>query len=460
MVRLFSHWFPSNTILHVVLDTLLLFLSVVLAALWFYHGDVPGMEVVIPSALLFALTMVVLNTALGLYRGNCRRTRAQTMARVFTSWLLALPVAYGIFEGLPWGEFRLEALKLASLLALSVLVVVRGLAAHGGTAPMLVRRVLVLGTGTEAADVEQSLKQFGSGVRIVGFLGVSNGDPSHVAAERILPSGSSLADTVLRNQVDEVVVAVRERRGSGLPLNDLLACKLAGVRVLDVSSYYERATGQVRLDSLRASWLIFGEGFRQGTVRVVMKRLFDIVFSLLLLLLASPTMIITAVLIVLESGFPVLYRQERVGQGGRVFRVLKFRSMRTDAERDGKPRWAASNDDRVTRVGRVIRKLRIDELPQLFNVLKGDMSLVGPRPERPFFVDQLSGEIPFYAARHSVKPGVTGWAQVRYHYGSTVEDAVQKLQYDLYYVKNHSLFLDLVVLFETVGVVLTGAGAQ
>ncbi len=460
MVRLFSHWFPSNTILHVVLDTLLLFLSVVLAALWFYHGDVPGMEVVIPSALLFALTMVVLNTALGLYRGNCRRTRAQTMARVFTSWLLALPVAYGIFEGLPWGEFRLEALKLASLLALSVLVVVRGLAAHGGAAPMLVRRVLVLGTGAEAADVEQSLKQFGSDVRIVGFLGVSNGDPSHVAAERILPSGSSLADTVLRNQVDEVVVAVRERRGSGLPLNDLLACKLAGVRVLDVSSYYERATGQVRLDSLRASWLIFGEGFRQGTVRVVMKRLFDIVFSLLLLLAASPTMIITAVLIALESGFPVLYRQERVGQGGRVFRVLKFRSMRTDAEGDGKPRWAASNDDRVTRVGRVIRKLRIDELPQLFNVLKGDMSLVGPRPERPFFVDQLSGEIPFYAARHSVKPGVTGWAQVRYHYGSTVEDAVQKLQYDLYYVKNHSLFLDLVVLFETVGVVLTGAGAQ
>jgi sugar transferase (PEP-CTERM system associated) len=289
---------------------------------------------------------------------------------------------------------------------------------------------------------------------------VSSGDPSHVAAERILPSGSSLADTVLRNQVDEVVVAVRERRGSGLPLNDLLACKLAGVRVLDVSSYYERASGQVRLDSLRASWLIFGEGFRQGTVRVLVKRLFDIVFSLLLLLAASPTMIVTAVLIVLESGFPVLYRQERVGQGGRVFRVLKFRSMRTDAEQDGKPRWAASNDDRVTRVGRVIRKLRIDELPQLFNVLKGDMSLVGPRPERPFFVDQLSGEIPFYAARHSVKPGVTGWAQVRYHYGSTVEDAVQKLQYDLYYVKNHSLFLDLVVLFETVGVVLTGAGAQ
>lgn len=460
MLRLFNHWFPSNTILHVVLDTSLLFLSVVFVALWIYRGEAPGFEVIVPSALLFALTMVGLNSALGLYRRNCRRTHAQTMARVFTSWLLALPVAYGIFEGLPWGEFRIEALKVVSLLALTILMLVRGVAAHGGAAPMLVRRVLVLGTGAEAADVEQSLKQFGSGVTVVGFLGVANGEPGHVAAERVIPSGLSLIETVRRNQVDEVVVAVRERRGGGLPLNDLLACKLAGIRVLDVSSYYERASGQVRLDSLRASWLIFGEGFRQGTVRVVVKRLFDIAFSLLLLLAASPTMILTAILIVVESGFPVFYRQDRVGQGGRVFRVLKFRSMRADAERDGKPRWAASNDDRVTRVGRVIRKLRIDELPQLFNVLKGDMSLVGPRPERPFFVDQLSGEIPFYGARHSVKPGVTGWAQVRYHYGSTVEDAVQKLQYDLYYVKNHSLFLDLVILFETVGVVLTGAGAQ
>jgi sugar transferase (PEP-CTERM system associated) len=267
-------------------------------------------------------------------------------------------------------------------------------------------------------------------------------------------------DLVQEFGVHEVVVAVRERRGGVLSLRQLLDCKLAGVRVLDLSTYYERSLGQVRLDSLRASWLIFGEGFRQGLLRSFVKRSFDIVAALLLLLLTWPMMLVTAALIRIEDGGPVFYGQERVGQGGRTFRVIKFRSMRNDAERDGKPRWASSNDDRITAIGRVIRKLRIDELPQIINVLKGDMSLVGPRPERPYFVDQLIQEIPFYAARHSVKPGVTGWAQVRYHYGASVDDAVHKLQYDLYYVKNHSLFLDVLVLFQTVGVVLTGKGAQ
>ncbi|MPN39430.1 UDP-N-acetylgalactosamine-undecaprenyl-phosphate N-acetylgalactosaminephosphotransferase [bioreactor metagenome] len=214
------------------------------------------------------------------------------------------------------------------------------------------------------------------------------------------------------------------------------------------------------MDSLYAGWLIFGDGFQQGTLRTVVKRLFDIVCALILITLALPVMLIATLAIVIENGFPVLYRQERVGLNGRLFKVIKFRSMRNDAEKDGKPVWAKAKDDRVTKVGRIIRKIRVDELPQLFSVLKGDMSLVGPRPERPFFVDQLTKEIPFYAVRHSVKPGVTGWAQVRYHYGATVEDSAEKLQYDLYYVKNHSLFLDLLVLFETVGVVLTGKGAQ
>ena len=194
--------------------------------------------------------------------------------------------------------------------------------------------------------------------------------------------------------------------------------------------------------------------------RSIMKRLFDIVCASTLIVLSLPIMLLAAILIVIEDGMPILYRQERVGLNGRLFNVIKFRSMRRDAEKDGKPIWAKAQDNRTTRVGQVIRKLRIDELPQLFSVLKGDMSLVGPRPERPFFVDQLTKEIPFYAVRHSVKPGVTGWAQVRYHYGATVEDSAEKLQYDLYYVKNHTLLLDLVVLFETVGVVLTGKGAH
>ena len=211
---------------------------------------------------------------------------------------------------------------------------------------------------------------------------------------------------------------------------------------------------------MKAGWLIFGEGFNQTLGRQLVKRITDIVGSVVLLVIAAPVMLLTAILIVLEDGLPVLYRQQRVGRDGRTFDVIKFRSMRTDAEKDGKPRFATANDDRTTRVGRVIRKLRIDELPQLITVLKGDMSIVGPRPERPFFVDQLTRKFPFYAARHSVKPGVTGWAQVRYAYGETLEDAAHKLQYDLYYVKNHSVLLDTLILFETIAVVLTGKGAR
>ena len=459
MVRVFSHWFPANTIAQFAFDAVLLFLSVVFAAAWFDRGHLP-LDLVLPSALLFALAMVALNTALGLYRHDVRRSKLQSLARAVMSWLLALPIAYVIFSALPWGEAGHDAFKLSALLALAALTLARSFFARIGTAQMLGRRVLVLGTGTEAAEVEHLVKRSDSGARIVGFVGVQSGDVAHVAPASILPNGASLIDTVRAHQAEEVIVAVRERRNIGLPLKELLDCKLAGVRVLDLSSHFERAHGQVRLESLHASWLIFGDGFRQGPLRVVVKRLFDILAALLLLVALSPVMLVTVVLIFLDSGFPVLFGQERVGQGGRVFRVLKFRSMRADAERDGKPRWATANDDRVTRVGRVIRKLRIDELPQLINVLRGDMSMVGPRPERPYFVDQLAQDIPFYAARHSVKPGVTGWAQVRYHYGASLEDAAQKLQYDLYYVKNHSLFLDVVILFETVGVVLTGAGAQ
>ena len=260
--------------------------------------------------------------------------------------------------------------------------------------------------------------------------------------------------------MDEIVVALSERRGGSMPLRELLDCKLRGVRVIDIATHFEQTLGQIRLDAVSAGWLIFGDGFKQGWWRTFVKRIFDIVCASILILLALPVMLVTAFLIVIESSGPVLYFQERVGLNGRLFNVVKFRSMRTDAEKDGQPRWASTTDDRVTRVGRVIRKIRVDELPQLFSVLSGAMSLVGPRPERPYFVDKLTQVIPYFAVRQSVKPGVTGWAQVRYHYGATVEDATEKLQYDLYYVKNHSLFLDVMVLFETVGVVLMGKGAH
>lgn len=245
-----------------------------------------------------------------------------------------------------------------------------------------------------------------------------------------------------------------------MPVADLLDCKLKGIRVLELSSFFERENGHLQLDSLNASWMILGDGFHQGMLRDTIKRMFDVVASLILLSVTLPFMILAALAIKFESTGPVFYRQERVGQHGRPFTIFKFRSMRADAEQDGKPRWAQANDDRTTRVGRFIRKTRIDELPQIFNVFMGDMSFVGPRPERPYFVAELNQQIPYYGVRHTIKPGITGWAQVRHEYGASVEDAIEKLQYDLYYVKNHSLFLDLMILFQTVQVVLWGKGAR
>jgi len=417
---------------------------------------------VVPSALVFAVVMMTLSSALGLYGSHRDASFRDLLARIVLTVLVSVPVAWGVFRLLPWGGDRYEALDATVIILLGGVLFVRGVSRRSGSASIWRRRVLVIGTGREAASVEYSLTHpHHPGLSIVGFLPVPGADESLVHPSRVLPvGGRSLLETARALDADEIIVAVRERRGGTLPLSELLDCKLSGIKVLDLSCFFERVRGQVRLDSLRASWLIYGEGFRQGTLRTMIKRVFDVCAAVALLILASPIMLLAVIAIVIEDGFPVLYRQERVGQGGRIFKVIKFRSMWRDAEKDGKPRWASANDNRATRVGRIMRKTRIDELPQLFNVLAGQMSMVGPRPERPFFVDQLTNEIPFYAVRHSLKPGVTGWAQVRYQYGASVDDAVQKLQYDLYYVKNHTLFLDMMVLAETVRVVITGEGAQ
>jgi len=260
--------------------------------------------------------------------------------------------------------------------------------------------------------------------------------------------------------VGEIVVAVRERRGGGLPMGDLLECKLRGLHILDLPAFFERQTGILPLEAINASWMIFAEGFTQGSARDVVKRLFDLLVSGSFLLVTLPIMLLATAFIRMESRGPVFYTQERIGQFGHPFTIFKFRSMFTDAERDGLPVWARQKDDRTTRVGRFIRRTRIDELPQILNVFLGHMSFVGPRPERPYFVNELAAQIPYYHARHSVKPGITGWAQVKFPYGASVEDAMNKLQYDLYYVKNHSLFLDLMILLQTTQVVVLGKGVR
>ena len=271
---------------------------------------------------------------------------------------------------------------------------------------------------------------------------------------------SDLLSFVRERRITDIVVAVRELRSNPVPIQALLACKLNGVRVTDLATFHEEEQGLIKVDLLRASNLVYGSGFDQGKLRALVKRSFDILVSIGILTLAAPMMLIVALAVFFESGRPILFRQARVGENNREFMMLKFRSMRQDAESDGKARWAQKGDSRVTQVGRFIRATRLDELPQLINVLRGDMSFVGPRPERRYFVEQLEQRIPFYDIRHNVKPGVSGWAQVRLPYGASIEDAEDKLEYDLYYVKNHSLFLDLLILIDTIQVVLLGKGAR
>ena len=404
---------------------------------------------------------LIINSALGFYQRVHHRSVGQSRARALLSWCLALPVAYAIFRLSPLKLENGKAFILTLMSGVMLVLIHRVYVTHSASSTLLRQRVLVFGSGMRAKLVGKSLQKSDPNVDLVGYYASPKETTVwEVSASGLLSPDRSLTDVVVSEHVDEIVVALSERRGGSMPLRELLDCKLQGVRVIDIATHFEKTLGQIRLDAVSAGWLIFGEGFEQGWLRALTKRVFDIVCAAILIVLTLPIMLVTAVLIVIESGGPILYLQERVGLNGRLFNVVKFRSMRTDAEKDGQPRWASLTDDRATRVGRVIRKLRIDELPQLFSVLGGAMSLVGPRPERPYFVDKLTHEIPYFAVRQSVKPGVTGWAQVRYHYGASVQDATEKLQYDLYYVKNNSLFLDLVVLFETVGVVLMGKGAQ
>ena len=324
----------------------------------------------------------------------------------------------------------------------------------------LQERILVVGTGETARKVvRQILDQRDFAYHVVGFI---DDDPSRIG-ERIVNPGivgtpADILTFVDGHQVDRIVVGLSDRRGK-LPVEELLRAKMAGIRVEDATTTYERITGKILLDDLRPSWLIFSDGFRVSRITRWLKRTIDLALSLVIGVVALPFMALTAIAIALESGRPILYCQERVGENGKTFTLCKFRSMRTDAEKGGTPVWAKDGDDRITGVGRFIRKTRLDELPQIWNVLRGDMSFVGPRPERPFFVAELSKAIPFYQQRHAVKPGLTGWAQVKYRYGSSLEDAMEKLRYDLYYIKHLSIFFDLTIVFDTVKVVLFGKGA-
>ncbi|MFA7665592.1 MAG: TIGR03013 family XrtA/PEP-CTERM system glycosyltransferase [Burkholderiaceae bacterium] len=457
MIRVFNHYLSLRILLLLLLEAMVLFQSMVLGfelQLLDQARPIPLLE-----TGLFTGTMVLSMTALGLYDSHAEPFRVM-LQRLLIAYALALVVMAVFFALAPTHTVGGNEFALTSVFAVGAIVIIRLLFFRLTDVGLPKRRVLIVGNGLEAEEVIRFLNE-GSRSRIIEYAGLyplaSDRDASE-AEQRT--ARQQFLRTVQDLRVSEIVVALRERRGGVMPLREMLECKLRGIKVMDLVSFYEREKGLLKVDNLRASWLIFGSGFNQGATRDVIKRLFDIFVSLALLIVTLPVLLLAMLAILLESGRPILYRQERVGQGGKSFTIYKLRSMSQDAEKDGKPRWAGANDARVTRVGRFLRRSRIDELPQLFNVLRGDMSFVGPRPERPFFVRQLLADIPYYDVRHSVKPGITGWSQVRYPYGASVEDALGKLQYDLYYVKNHSLFLDLLILVDTVQVVLLGKGAR
>ncbi len=414
----------------------------------------------IAPAFLFALLMVALNYAFGLYGRDGRRSLRDYVGRQFLAIAIGAPIAWIVAAHVPGGLVYRDSLEQWTLVAFLSLVLVRLAIVAPLQARAAPHRVLVLGTGADARTVELSLGSLPRGTQLIGFYPLGQARDVAVSPRAIVRRDRTLEQTVREYAVNEIVVAVREQRGGVLPVQALLDCRLLGIRVTDLPRFFEMVQHRIPVEALKASWLIYGTGFRQGLVRTVVKRVFDIAAAATLLVFALPVMVVTALLIAAEGGGPVIYRQQRVGLRGKCFDVLKFRSMRQDAEKDGRPQWATVGDPRVTPLGRFLRRSRIDELPQLFNVLRGEMSFVGPRPERPAFVEMLSAEVPFYAARLSIKPGLTGWAQVRYSYGATVEQSIRKLEYDLYYVKNHSLLLDLRILFATVRVVLSGHGAR
>jgi sugar transferase (PEP-CTERM system associated) len=460
MIKLFRHHVSVGSVLMLTADAALL-LAVVPLAMLMHGGNRQPVETLVP-AFVFATLMLALNGSLGLYRREGGTGFGTHLGRVVLAVAIGIPVAHMLFSVTPHGFEARGALGYTIVFTLCGLILLRQFVFWASTSGLGAKRVLIVGTGDDAAGVEKALATLGyPSLSIVGFYPTGNDSEARaVPADRILPSTLPLPEIVSGLGVKEVIVAVRERRGGVLPLRELVDCRISGVPVTDLAGMYERVRGEVPIESLKASWLIYGQGFAQGGLRSVVKRLFDVTVAAVLLVLNLPLMLATALAIRLESPGPVIYRQERVGLGGRRFMCLKFRSMQVDAEGDGVARWAARADPRVTRVGSFIRKLRVDELPQLINVLRGEMSFVGPRPERPRFVKELKETIPFYDVRHSVKPGITGWAQVRYSYGASVEDARKKLQFDLYYVKNHSLFLDLLILVETVRVVLFREGAH
>ncbi|BBL35913.1 hypothetical protein Nstercoris_02192 [Nitrosomonas stercoris] len=465
LIQISNHYISRFSVLLASIEALaLLGVFFAGAAIRFLQWDGTASELFtsqLPGAFTFTFVTIASMAALGMYQVEGKQDFEGILLRLLPSLALGFAVITLIFYLFPDLYFGRGLLAIVMLLALLLILLIRLCFFRWSGLNNLRYRALVLGTDTNAGELFNLINR-NSGLAnsmIVGFVPLDK-EARHVPVDMIIAKTGSLISLVNQYNINEIIVTARERRGGTYPIQELLECRIHGIKVVDLVRFYERESGHLRMDSLYPSWLVFGSGFNQGVLRTFIKRLFDIIASLLLLAVTLPIMLLTALFIAIEDGLPIFYRQERVGLAGKTYQVIKFRSMFKDAEKGGKPQWAVTDDPRVTRIGKIIRKLRIDELPQIINVLKGEMSFVGPRPERPHFVDMLTAQVPYYNLRHSIKPGITGWAQVRYPYGASIDDAIEKLQYDLYYVKNHSLFLDFIILINTVGVVLLSKGSR
>ncbi|MEP7348924.1 MAG: TIGR03013 family XrtA/PEP-CTERM system glycosyltransferase [Sphingorhabdus sp.] len=462
MIRLFKHYIPYAVLFLAMVDFFLLIAAAETA--WVIRANQINMHVDyignrFGQLLTFAASVQVAAMAVGVYGPDALQSLRFAIARLLVAVSLGVifqSVMAFVLPGMTlWRSNSLYAMVLAFI----YLAVSRALLGSLVGGEGFKRRLLVLGAGRRAQRIKDLEAKPGSGFLVVGFIAMD--ESKRVIPEAIDRSAIyNLADFVVKLGASEVVLALEERRNA-LPLSDLLRIKTTGVHVNEISSFLERETGRVDLDSVNPSWLIFSDGFSSGRrLSGIAKRLFDIAASLILLMFTAPAILLFAILVKLETRGPAFYRQIRVGLFGQNYSVVKLRSMRSDAETDGKAVWAEKDDPRITMVGRLIRKVRIDELPQIWNVLKGEMSFVGPRPERPEFVADLETQLSYYAERHMVKPGITGWAQINYPYGASIEDSRHKLEYDLYYAKNYTPFLDILILLQTIRVVIWPEGAR
>lgn len=465
--RIFRHYIPSAFIFLGLIEALVFLFSFHAAVFIRFSSDQAAIEEFIgpiwSKSIIFALVMIFSMIGLGLYDRVSATWEGRTamLLRVLACFMFAVfPLSFIFYIAPALSVWRGPAL-LSFVISLLGIISVRLIFFAVVDAAVFKRRVLVLGAGKNALEIHKlENSRLLQGIDVVGYVHI-NRDHDVIDDQRVLHTDGPLRDIVREKQIDEIVLAVDDRR-KALPVHEILDCKMDGVIVIDLLTFFERETGKVKLELVNPSWLFLSDGFRISNTSLTLKRSLDILITLLLLPVFLPIMLVIVIAIWLESGGqgPIIYKQTRIGLGGKEFQIYKFRSMNVNAEKDGVAKWATKHDVRITRVGAIIRKVRLDELPQLFNIIRGDMSFVGPRPERPEFVKALQEQYSYYNERHRLRPGLTGWAQIRYEYGSNHEDAFEKLQYDLYYTKNFSMFLDLLIILHTVEVVLLGKGAH